>query len=232
MHHKFLHHFKHTILWSLILFLTVLYSCTGKKQGGQGYKGQLALDVNGLVLTPKSLEDRILLTGTILANEEVDIRSEIAGRVTSINFKEDSRVNKGDLLVRINDNDLQAQLKKYELQKKLAEEDVFRKSRLLEMNAVSKEEYDVATNQLGVIEADIDLVRAQIDKCNIIAPFRGKVGLRMISPGAYVSPSTLITHLQDLDPVRIEFAVQEKYGMENNVPVAPLLKRIVSRFQR
>jgi len=171
----------------------------------------MALTVNGVVIEPRELEERIMVTGTILANEEVDIRSEISGRVTSINFREDSYVNKGGLLVRINDSELQAQLKKLELEKKLAEDDVFRKTKLLEMNAVSKEEYDVAVNQLGILEAEIDLVKSQIDKASIIAPFEGKVGLRMVSPGAYVSPSTLITHLQDLDPVKIEFAVQEKY---------------------
>jgi len=197
----------------LILIVTIvfLFSCSGKKQNNSNYGGQAALTVNGLILEPQELEEVIQVTGTILANEEVDIRSEISGRVTSINFKEDSEVKKGDLLVRINDSELQAQLKRLELEKKLAEDDVYRKTKLLEMNAVSKEEYDQAVNQSGILEAEMDLVRSQIAKSTIIAPFEGNVGLRMISPGAYVSPSTLITHIQDIDPVRIEFSIQEKY---------------------
>jgi len=197
----------------LLLFLIPIFiiGCTEKKSGPAAPQGQAPLSVSGLVLAPRLMENMIPVTGTVLANEEVDIRSEISGRVTSISFTEDSYVGKGDLLVRINDSELQAQLKKLELEKKLADDDVYRKTKLLEMNAVSKEEYDGAVNQVGILEAEIDLVRAQIAKSEIIAPFGGKVGLRMISPGAYVSPSTLITHLQDIDPVRIEFAVQEKY---------------------
>ena len=191
--------------------LLLLAACGGKTERSGPSPGQAALNVKAIVLQPRELEERIQVTGTILANEEVDIRSEISGRVTAIRFREDSRVSKGDLLVRINDSELQAQLKKLELEKKLAEDDVFRKTRLLEMNAVSQEEYDVAVNQLGIIGAEIDLVKSQIDKSTIVAPFGGKVGLRMISPGAYVSPATLITHLQDFNPVRIEFAAQEKY---------------------
>ena len=194
-----------------VSLLLLLASCSEKKQAPGQAPGQAALTVGAIVIEPGELEERIQVTGTILANEEVDIRSEISGRVTAINFREDSRVGKGDLLVRINDSELQAQLKKLELEKKLAEDDVYRKTRLLEMNAVSKEEYDIAVNQLGIIEAEIDLVRSQIAKSSIVAPFSGKVGLRMISPGAYVSPATLFTHLQDCDPVRIEFAGQEKY---------------------
>ncbi len=207
MDHKYYIHCNLLIL----LLVPLLFSCTEKKNNTAQSQGQKAIVVNGILLQPGTLEDHIQVTGTILANEEVDIRSEISGRVTSINFQEDSRVRKGDLLVRINDSELQAQLKKLGLEKKLAEDDVFRKTKLLEMNAVSKEEYDQSTNQLGIIEAEIELVSSQIDKSVIVAPFGGKLGLRMISPGAYVSPSTLITHLQDIDPVRIEFSVQEKY---------------------
>lgn len=197
----------------LLLFLVplIIIACTGKKTGPAAPQGQMPIGVSGVVLTPRLMENIVPVTGNILANEEVDIRSEISGRVTEIHFREDSYVSKGELLVRINDSELQAQLKKLELELKLAEDDVYRKTRLLEMNAVSQEEYDVAVNQAGILEAEIELVRAQIARTVIVAPFGGKVGLRMISPGAYVSPSTLITHLQDIDPVRIEFAVQEKY---------------------
>jgi membrane fusion protein, multidrug efflux system len=195
----------------LIIIPIIFTGCDGEKPGPAVSQGQMALGVSGVALVPRQMENMIPVTGTVLANEEVDIRSEISGRITSINFREDSHVNKGDLLVRINDSELQAQLKKLELEKKLAEDDVYRKTKLLEMNAVSKEEYDVSVNQLGIIQAEIELLQAQIDKSEIIAPFSGTVGLRMISPGAYVSPATLITHLQDLDPVRIEFSIQEKY---------------------
>lgn len=211
MNYHHLKELKNRPLLFVLSLTVILLSCAEKKSGPAAGAGQKPMNVNGIIMEPQNMEELIIVTGTILANEEVDIRSEISGRVTAIHFREDSRVRKGDLLVRINDSELQAQLKKLELEKKLAEDDVFRKTKLLEMNAVSQEEYDVAVNQFGILEAEIELIGSQIAKAKITAPFGGVVGLRMISLGAYVSPTTLITHLQEIDPVRIEFAIQEKY---------------------
>jgi membrane fusion protein, multidrug efflux system len=184
------------------------------------------VEVNAVVAVPGLMENKIFSTGNILANEEVEIRSEVPGRVISINFLEGSSVKKGELLVQINDNELQAQLKKLLLDEKLAQDDVFRKEKLLELKAVSQEELDIATNQLGVIQAQIELTRAQLEKTGIYAPFSGKIGLRYISPGGYISSSMLIARIQQTDPVKIEFNVTEKYltgiktGMEIYFTVA------------
>ena len=157
------------------------------------------------------LENKIFTTGSILANEEVEIRAEVAGRITSINFQEGTMVSKGELLVAINDSELQAELKKLQLDEKLAQDDVYRKEKLLEMKAVSQEELDIARSRLGVIGADIELVRSRLDKTRIYAPFTGRIGLRYVSPGGYISSSNLITRIQQIDPVKIEFSVPEKY---------------------
>ena len=209
-----------------VLFIT---SCQDKKP--ESIKSSVAprpVEVSAVIAVPKMLENKIFSTGNILANEEVEIRAEVPGRVVSINFSEGSPVRKGDLLVKINDSELQAELKKLELDEKLSREDVYRKEKLLELKAVSQEELDIATSQLGVIQAQIELVKARLEKTGIYAPFSGKIGLRYISPGGYISSSMLIARMQQTDPVKIEFNVPEKYitgirpGMEVYFSVAGL----------
>lgn len=210
----------------LILFLG-LTSCREKKQElSKTTVAPRAVEVSAVVAVPEMLENKIFSTGNILANEEVEIRAEVPGRVVTINFQEGSSVRKGDLLVKINDSELQAELKKLQLDEQLARDDVYRKEKLLELKAVSQEELDIATSQLGVIQAQIELVQARLEKTGIYAPFSGKIGLRYISPGGYISSSMLIARMQQTDPVKIEFNVPEKYmtgikpGMEVSFSVA------------
>jgi membrane fusion protein (multidrug efflux system) len=139
------------------------------------------------------------------------LRSEATGKVTGIYFTEGSRVSKGQLLVKINDNDLQAQLKKMVLQDTLLSRDEFRKKSLLEMNAISKEEYDNALTQLQSTRAEKSYVLAQIEKTEVRAPFDGMVGLRNISEGGFVNSAFLIATMQQVNPVKIEFSVPERY---------------------
>ncbi len=146
-----------------------------------------------------------------MANEEVELRSELPGRIVSINFEEGTHVNSGDLLMKTDDRELQAQLKKLHVDEKQAKEDLYRKEKLLELKAVSQEEYDRASTSLGIIEAQIELVQTQISKSSIYAPFSGQIGLRQVSPGGFVSSATLIARLQQINPIKIEFAIPEKY---------------------
>ncbi len=148
----------------------------------------------------------------MLANEEVELKSEVSGRVTKILFKEGGFVKKGDLLVKINDSELQAQLEKAKYVLKLSEEKEYRQRNLLKREAISQEEYDSALNELNVNKAQVDLIKAQIDKTEIVAPFSGKIGLRHISIGSYITPTTIIASLQNIDPIKIEFSIPEKYA--------------------
>ncbi|MBW6460389.1 MAG: efflux RND transporter periplasmic adaptor subunit [Bacteroidales bacterium] len=199
----------------VLLLLSIngfLFSCGHKKQEvASSSVADRPYEVKAIVATPRELENRIYTTGTILANEEVEIRAELPGRITAINFQEGSYVKKGFLLLLINDSELQAQLKKLTLDEQLAREDVFRKEKLLEIKAISQEEFDIAQNQLGVIQANMELVSSQIDKTKIYAPFSGRIGLRHVSPGGFISSANLVARMQQTDPVKIEFTVPEKY---------------------
>jgi membrane fusion protein (multidrug efflux system) len=188
---------------------------SGNRQAAAG-AGNAPAVADGIVLQPGMLENNITSTGTILANEDVEIRSEISGRIVSISFTEGSFVKKGDTLLRIDDRELKAQEKRLELDQKLADEDLYRKEKLFEMKAVSQEELNRAVNQSGVISAQLELIRAQLSKAAIIAPFSGKIGLRQVSPGGYISSSTFIARLIQDDPVRIEFTLPERHISQLN----------------
>lgn len=190
---------------------------TGTQAASVASKGGSA-PINIMVVGNQRLEEKIVSTGTIIANEEVEIRSEIAGRVTAINFKEGDYVKKGTVLVRINDADLQAQLQKLQYQKKLAEVNEERQKRLLEKEAISQRDYDISLTNLNSLNADIDNLRAQIEKTLIKAPFDGTIGLRYVSEGSYLAPNstTKIATLTNINPAKIDFSVPAKYALNVN----------------
>ena len=184
-----------------------------RRPGGSNPRsGEMRMPVRGVVITPRELDNKILATGNVLATEEVELRAEVSGKVTQIPFTEGSHVQKGDLLVKINDSELRAQLEKAESRKKLLEDKEARQRKLLEMNGVSQEQYDESLNELNSIKAEVSLLNAQLDKTEIRAPFGGVVGLRYVSEGSYISPTTLVASLQDISSVKIEFSIPEKYS--------------------
>lgn len=164
------------------------------------------------LVQPEKLGDRILTVGTILSNEEVEIRSEISGKVEKIYFAEGRPVARGDLLLKINDAEPQAQLARAQYRQALAEQEAERKRQLFEQKLASEEEYEIAVNQLNIVKADIVIIQAQIAKTEIRAPFEGVIGLRYVSEGSYISPTTRITTLQDFNPVKLDFTIPEKYA--------------------
>ena len=178
----------------------------GGRPGGGG-----PVSVQAILAQPQKLTNDIYSTGTVQANEEVNIRPEITGRVVSIHFKEGAKVSAGQLLIKLNDTDLRAQLQKLQSTKALNESNEFRAKKLMEIEGISKQEYESVQNQLTGVNADIDLVRAQIAKTEIRAPFSGIIGIRNVSEGSIVSPSDVIVSVQQIDPVKIDFSIPEKY---------------------
>jgi len=181
--------------------------------GGRGPGGPAAaLNVNGIVTKTESFSNSLSIAGSIEANEQVDIRSEISGLVTAIQFSEGTSVSKGKVLIKINDLELQAQLSQALTKQKLAQETEYRAGMLLEKEAISKEEYDVALAELRSLQSQTQLIRAQLAKTQVRAPFSGKIGLRTISAGEYITPSSNIARLVSTDPVKILFSIPEKYA--------------------
>jgi len=206
---------KSLLICCLGLFLLIGHtSCNKKNQADPGSKGKKSgpVLVEVRVAQPELLLNTVSSTGTIMANERAEIRPEISGRIVKILFEEGASVQKDKLLIKMNDSDLQAQLKRNEAQGILLASDEYQKRKLLEIKAISQDEYDAAKSLMLVNQADKQLLEAQIAKTEIYAPFSGKVGLRAVSVGNYVASNTLIATIQQLDPVKIEFDVPEKYS--------------------
>jgi membrane fusion protein (multidrug efflux system) len=180
----------------------------------KGAKNKMPAKVNGLVLNPQEFSDQLSLSGSIEANEQVDIRSEVSGVVESINFNEGSNVSKGQVLFKVNDVELRAQLGKARTAQGLASENARRAKLLLEKEAISQEEYDIASADFKSAQSETQLIQAQLSKTVVRAPFAGKIGLRSISKGTYATPETVVAKLINNSQVKITFSIPEKYSSQ------------------
>lgn len=197
----------------LITLTLLLANCGSKEEKADIKKDQKPIvGVTYFVAQPQQVANSIFATGTLLPNEQVELRSEASGRIVGLYFEEGNAVSKGQLLVKINDADYQAQLKKAKVALQFATDVEQRQKKLLAIEAISQEDYDRAVNDLNKAEADVELLKALIDKTEVRAPFAGLVGLRQISNGEFVNSTTLIANLQQIDPLKIEFSVPEKYA--------------------
>ena len=178
---------------------------------GKGKRKNGPVSVNIMVVKDTTVRNQIDITGTIDANEKVNLISQTAGNITGIYFAEGSHVKKGQLLVKVYNQDLQASLQQYQAQMVLARDVNNRNKILLEKGAVSKEEYETSLSSLNSLQAQADVIRAQISRTEIRAPFSGVIGLRNVSPGGYLSPATPIATLVNIDPAKVTFSVPERY---------------------
>ena len=170
--------------------------------------------VEGMVLVPEKFSEVLSLTGTLEGDEFIDLRSEISGVVEDIRFEEGAKVSKGQVLFRVNDSEMRAELAMARTAEGLAAENERRADLLLEKEAISQEEYDFAKAELQSAKAKTQLIEAQMAKATVRAPFSGRIGLRYISEGSYVTPSTPIATLVNTDQLKITFSVPEKYSSQ------------------
>jgi membrane fusion protein (multidrug efflux system) len=198
------------------IFLVFFFACKEEKKSQKTTEASKMgpLSVEALVVQPSSVSDVIEVAGNILPFELTEIRPEISGRIVSLNFKEGSFVEKNTLLAKLFDQDLQAQLNKLKVQLQIAEKTEERERELLKISGISQQDYDLSLLQVNNIKADIDLIKVNIGKTEIRAPYSGRIGLRNISLGAYVTPTTLITSISQVDMKKISFSVPEKYSSE------------------
>ncbi len=205
------------IVLILIIAVALAFNKRSKDQKAQkevamsaGGPRYLLLDV--FVARPVPVTNTISATGSLMGNEAVDLQPQAGGMVTGINFQEGSFVHKGQVLVSLFDADLKAQLEKSQMALQLSSLTLQREEKLLSVNGVSQQDVDNARNAVQSNQADIDNIKAQISRTQISAPFSGIIGLRNISVGATVQPTTVIASLNQTDPLKMDFSVPEKYG--------------------
>lgn len=202
-------------VFCFLLITAALVSCNAKKQttaGRSRLSGPMAVDA--FVIRPSSISENVQVPGTLKPFEETEIRAEVGGRIVRMNIKEGSLVEKGTVLVKLFDEDLKAQLRKLKVQLQIREKTAERNEELLKINGISQQEYDLSTLEVENLRADIETTEIAISKTEIRAPYQGVVGLRNVSLGAYISPSDVITTIRQVDKLKLEFSVPEKYAKD------------------
>ncbi len=198
------------IFLSFILIAGV--SCSGNKKKKEGKEAPSISFIEGYVVTPSVVDETIGISGTLKPFEETVLMPEMPGRVVMINLPEGQLVKKGTMLVKIFDLDLQAQLKKAQTQYAIGKQILDRQAELLKADGISQVEYDQQDLVVTSANNDIDLLKAQISKTEVLAPYDGVIGLRNISLGAQVTQSTPLTTIRESDKLKLDFSVPGKYS--------------------
>jgi membrane fusion protein, multidrug efflux system len=204
---------KLVIVFILVAFVT---GCGGKSTSEKNTVKQsnTIADIEGYIVKPSVIDQTITISGTIRPLEETVLMPEVSGRVVMINLQEGNFVKQGTVLIKLFDEDLQAQLHKAQSALELAEQTQIRQSELMKVNGISQLDYDQSVLQVHSIKADIEVLRAQIRKTEIHAPFDGVIGLRNISMGAEVTPSTSLATIRAVKQLKLDFSVPEKYSTQ------------------
>jgi membrane fusion protein (multidrug efflux system) len=209
-------HKPHTKFLLLLIISALVVAC-GKKEAAMptGQARQMrAPEVDGFIVRPQSISDKIEVPGSLLPGEQTQIRSEVSGRIVKLNIQEGSVVQKGSLLIKLFDGDLQNQLKKLRVQLEIAETTEKRQAELLKISGISQQEYDLVKLNVETLRVDIEATEIAIVKTEIRAPYSGQLGLRSVSLGAYISPADIITTVRQVSELKLEFSVPEKYAKE------------------
>jgi membrane fusion protein (multidrug efflux system) len=149
--------------------------------------------------------------GSLEANESAVIRSEIAGRISAIQFKEGERAVKGSVLLTINSEEFEAQVKQIAAVVELNKMNFERAQQLRPEGLIAERAYDEAESRLKESQASLSLAKVRLDKSIIRAPFSGRLGLRQVSPGDFVQPGQAIVNLEDTDSIKVDFRIPEIY---------------------
>jgi membrane fusion protein, multidrug efflux system len=200
----------------LFLFVSMLFACgsgCSKKPAGSGGDGAGAFAVQVVAVEAKRqpISETLALVGNITANEIVEIKSEAEGVVEQINFNEGAKVEKGALLLKLDETKFAASLSQAEANYKLAKANFDRSKQLADNKLISQQEFEQTASSFAVGEAAVEWMRRQLKDARIHAPFSGITGARMVAPGQVVSRNTTLTWLVDLDQVKIEVKVPERY---------------------
>ena len=186
----------------------------GAKGGNGGKSGgaQRVLNVEGYVAELGSQSKSFKTMATLAPRNSVALSAATSGRLVSLKAKDGAIVKKGTLLAKIDDSELRAQLKQAESNKMLAEQKEQRIRGLFEKNGATKQDLEAAEASLKSAEASIELIRAQIAKTEVRAPFSGKLGFVDVSVGAWLNSGSAIAELSEVDHLKAKFSLPQRYA--------------------
>jgi len=196
------------------LILIKIFALTPKKEKAVQPAANPPLPVECYLCRDTLVDYRIETVGTLNAREEVNIVSEITRKVIAIKMKEGALVSAGQLLFKLDDADITSRISKLTIQERLAEANESREKILLASGGISQERFEETSNTRQTLQAEIDILKVDLAKTEIRAPFSGKIGLRNVSTGALVTPGTVLANLQDIGRLTLDFSVPERYARD------------------
>jgi membrane fusion protein (multidrug efflux system) len=197
-------------------------------EGARRDGGNQKVSVEAATATATSSSTDLRAIGSLQSDESVQIASEIAGRVTELPFSEGGTVKAGDVLVKLDDALVQAEVSDTQARYELATGNLGRANTLAKSGNVTERARDEATANSETARAALELAKVRLSKHIIRAPFSGVVGIRKVSPGAYVAVGQPIVNLEKIDTLKVEFKLPElflsqiKVGQEVEVEVDAL----------
>ena len=194
------------------MILLLLLLVAGAAAQNSPKAAPLVAEIYAVKTTP--FAQTLSTVGTLRAHEAVTLVSELSRRLVKVQVKEGADVAAGDLLFKLDDSDLLAELGEIDARLKLAETNKKRVENLLPSKAVSLQEFDSSAGELNILQAQRATQSVQISKTEIRAPFAGRVGIRQVSEGAFVSPATPLITLQDGSRIKVDFPLPERYSGE------------------
>lgn len=171
-------------------------------------------------------EETISATGTVASSKGVVVSNEVAGVVSAIAFESGATVEKGAVLVQIDARVEKAQLAQAQVTRNLARTTADRARKLATSGAESQAQIDADENALAAANAQIDVLRAQIARKTIRAPFTGKLGIREVDLGQYLGPGTTITTLESAQGVYVDFDVPQQQDISIGMKVRVTLEGV------
>jgi membrane fusion protein (multidrug efflux system) len=196
---------------ALALLLPVFSGC-GKKGGGAGGNGGgMMVPIIEASAKSQPVVERLALVGTIMANEIIDVTAEADGIVADIAFAEGEKVEKGKLLIRLDETKFAAALSEAESNFKLSRATFERSKQLFNDRLISQQEFDEASARFQVNQALVERRARELKDARILAPFTGVTGARLVSPGQVIARGARLTTLVDMDVVKVEVNVPERF---------------------
>lgn len=178
--------------------------------------------VKTLLLDTAPFESKLTFNGTLIADSSIDIKSELRGKIEKIAFTDGQKVEEGELIVSIESGELAAELSSVREQLALAETNAERLKNLFASGSVTASERDDAVSRREVLKAEERRLAVRLEKTQLLAPFAGTLGLREVSLGDLIEADTLITTLQTVEDLKVDFSVPERYQalLETGLPVS------------
>jgi len=205
---------KRLILFAMTSLL--LAGCGSDEQKPKQAKPVVALKAYSVTIS-----DRTEALGTAGASESANITAKTTGKLESVSFTDGQKVKKGDVIITLDQGEEQAQLAAARAQFTEHRREIKRLQELLAKKAAAERDLDERKTLAAVAAANVAEIEARIEDLTIRAPFSGTLGIRRVSPGALVQPGQVITSLDAIDPIKLDFTVPatQLTGLEVGTPI-------------